>query len=468
MRAPGLRARVFGAMALVILGLLAAVGFFMRATVRHEFRDFLIRQDEAATAKAVARLQACYRLDDSWNGCSGVLPRILEEDGRRTIIMGLRGQVIARHPEALGEWAAEVERDGGLKLSRVTANSAQALYVRAPAARIRGSDGREGGIVYLLPARGPDSEDEPAPAGTGGFAGSVDRWLLAGLAVALLASLLLTASLVRRVLAPVETLTAGVRALADGTLDARVPAARSDELGELARSFNAMAEALERNEVVRRDLVSDVAHELRTPLAAARAAIEAAQDGLVPADAAFLASLHEDVGALARLVDDLQQMSLAQAGALRTHVTDVPLAEVVGRALDAVRPDAVRRGLSLGADVPAGLAVRADADRVLQIVRNLVANALVHARSEITLSAAGQDGAVTLRVADDGAGVPAEAAGRVFDRFFRADASRSRVTGGTGLGLAIARQLATLMGGTLVLENRAPAGATFALTLPRA
>ena len=114
------------------------------------------------------------------------------------------------------------------------------------------------------------------------------------------------------------------------------------------------------------------------------------------------------------------------------------------------------------------LAVRADADRLLQIVRNLIANALVHARSEIVVSAAERDGRVELRVADDGPGVPAEAAPRVFDRFFRADSSRSRATGGSGLGLAIARQLAGLMGGTLQLENRPGAGATFVLTLPRA
>ena len=247
-----------------------------------------------------------------------------------------------------------------------------------------------------------------------------------------------------------------------------MPAARRDELGELARSFNAMAAALERNENVRRDLVSDVAHELRTPLAGARASIEAAQDGLVPADAAFLASLQEDVGSLARLVDDLQQLSLAQAGALRMQTADVPVAGLVGRALDAVRPEAARRGLSLRGEVPERLAARADADRLLQVVRNLVANALAHARAEIVVSAAERDGRVELRVADDGPGVPPEAAPRVFDRFFRADASRSRATGGTGLGLAIARQLAALMGGTLALENRPGAGATFVLTLPRA
>jgi len=402
----------------------------------------------------VALLEAHFREHGSWDGAGPLLARIQAEERRRTLIVDGRGAVLARYPDELGAWTVAPRPEGGVALTRQAAGSLQQLVLRGPIARTPGGD------AYLLPVR------EPEPAA--GLPRSIDRWLLPGLAVALLASLALTASVVRRVTAPVEALNAGARALAAGRLDARVPAARRDELGELARSFNAMAAALERNENVRRDLVSDVAHELRTPLAGARASIEAAQDGLVPADAAFLASLQEDVGSLARLVDDLQQLSLAQAGALRMQTADVPVAGLVGRALDAVRPEAARRGLSLRGEVPERLAARADADRLLQVVRNLVANALAHARAEIVVSAAERDGRVELRVADDGPGVPPEAAPRVFDRFFRADASRSRATGGTGLGLAIARQLAALMGGTLALENRPGAGATFVLTLPRA
>jgi two-component system, OmpR family, sensor histidine kinase BaeS len=461
-KALGLRLRMFGATALVLLGVLVAVGLFTRVTVRREFDHFLVRQDDAATEAALARLEAYFREHGSWREVDPLLARILAEQQRRTLIVGARGEVLARHPDELREWTVAPLPAGGLELSRRSAGSVQQLALRGPLARVRGADGRDAGDVYLLPVRASE------PPGNRAFAGSVDRWLLSGLAAALAASLALTASLVRRVLAPVQALTAGARSLAAGRLDVRVPALRRDELGELARSFNAMAEVLERNEEVRRDLVSDVAHELRTPLAGARAAIEAAQDGLVPADAAFLASLQEDVCALARLVDDLQQLSLAQAGALRLETRDVTLAEAVGRVVDAARPEAVRRGLALRLDVPAGLRARADADRVQQIVRNLVTNALVHARTEIALAAAEDGGRVALRVADDGEGVPSEAAARVFDRFFRADASRSRATGGTGLGLAIARQLAGLIGGTLLLENRPGTGATFVLTLPRA
>jgi two-component system sensor histidine kinase BaeS len=450
----GLRARLLAALALVLLGVLAALGLFTRATVRRELDHFLVRQGDLATARAVARIEAHHRAHGSWDGVAPLLARVLAEERLRTLIVDARGAVLARHPEELGTWTVTPRPEGGVALSRRSAGSDQQLVLRGPLARTPGGD------VYLLPLR------EPEPGG--GLPRAVDRWLLSGLAAALVAALALAASVVRRVLAPVGELTVGARALAAGRPGVRVPAVRRDELGELARSFNAMAEALERNEAVRRDLVSDVAHELRTPLAAVRASIEAAQDGLVAADAALLASLHEEVLGLARLVDDLQQLSLAQAGALRVEAGDVALAEAAARAVDAVRPEAARRGLALRLEVPAGLAARADPDRLLQVVRNLVANALVHARAEIVVAAAARDGRVELRVADDGPGVPPEAAPRVFDRFFRADASRSRATGGSGLGLAIARQLAGLMGGTLALENRPGAGATFVLTLPSA
>jgi signal transduction histidine kinase len=438
----------------VLGGVLAAVFLFTRVTVRRELDQFLERQDGAQSAAAIASLDAYYREHDSWDGVAPLLARILAEEHRRTLIIGSRGtkgEVLARHPPELDAWTVTPRPEGGLELARRSAGSEERLVLRGPLARLPGGD------VYLLP--------EPGAPGVR-LGGTLDRWLLAGLAAALLASLALTASVVRRVLAPVSVLTAGARALATGRLDARVPVDRGDELGELASSFNSMAEALERNEAARRDLVSDVAHELRTPLASARARLEAAEDGLLPTDAKFVASLIEDVGALSRLVDDLQQLSLAQAGALRLEPVHVSLSETIARVLEGALPEAQGRGLRLRAEAPSPVTATADRDRVDQIVRNLVANALVHARSEVVVSARESGGRAELRVADDGPGVPPEAAPRIFDRFFRADASRSRATGGAGLGLAIARQLAGLMGGTLVLENRPGEGATFVLSLP--
>jgi two-component system sensor histidine kinase BaeS len=212
-----------------------------------------------------------------------------------------------------------------------------------------------------------------------------------------------------------------------------------------------MAEALERNERARRSMVSDVAHELRTPLTSIRVQIEAVQDGVMEPDAKWIASIHEDAATLAHLVDDLQQLSLADAGALRLELADVAVADIIERALNGLGAE----GIAITVDVPADLTIRADARRLVQVVRNLVVNALAFASSTIAISAAASASGIEIRVADDGPGVPPEHAERIFDRFYRADPSRSRITGGAGLGLAIARQLVELHGGTIDYERPA-------------
>ncbi|MGN6183142.1 MAG: ATP-binding protein [Thermoanaerobaculia bacterium] len=255
----------------------------------------------------------------------------------------------------------------------------------------------------------------------------------------------------RRVFRPVEKLTGGARALASGQLDARVPVRGDDEIAELAQAFNTMAEALERNERARRNMVSDVAHELRTPLTNIRVQIEAAQDGVIDADAKFLESIEEETSILARLVDDLQQLSLADAGQLRLEKTHVPVIEIIERALSGLPT----HEKSLTHDVDDALELFVDTRRIVQVVRNLVVNALAHATGRVHVSAHRNANTIEIRVEDDGPGVAPEHAERIFDRFYRADESRSRVTGGAGLGLAIAKQLVELHGGVIRYEKPA-------------
>jgi two-component system sensor histidine kinase BaeS len=301
------------------------------------------------------------------------------------------------------------------------------------------------GTVYLLPPREKLPDEERA------LRFNVDRPLLFGLAAAALLAVAVMLTIFRRVFRPVEALTEGARALAAGRLDARVPVRGNDEVAELGRAFNSMAEALERNERVRRSMVSDVAHELRTPLTSIRVQVEGVQDGVLTPDAKWIASIAEDAAALAHLVDDLQQLSLADAGALRLELAEVSVAEIFERALHGLGAP----GIEIAAHVPGDLVTRVDARRIVQVVRNLVVNALAYAAGAITVSAALVDGNVEIRVADDGPGVPPEHAERIFDRFYRADPSRSRTTGGAGLGLAIARQLVELHHGTIRYEKPA-------------
>jgi len=346
--------------------------------------------------------------------------------------------IVTQRNTDLAQYDVRIAADGALHLTRREGGIREEMVLKTEPIRVGDR------LVYLVPR--PPKRETAFPA-------IVNRRLLAGVAAASLLAIAVILTLFRRVFAPVEELTLGARSLAGGRLDTRVRVRGDDEVAELASAFNSMAEALERNEKARRNMVSDVAHELRTPLTSIRAQLEAVQDGVMTADAKWLASIEEDAATLARLVDDLQQLSLAEAGQLRLELEDVEVAELVERAWGAGVPPAWRAGSP--PSIPRGMIVRVDVRRMVQVLRNLLVNAATHANSAIDVSASRAGNRIEIRVIDDGPGVPPEHAGRIFDRFYRADPSRSRATGGAGLGLAIAKELVELHGGTIRYERPA-------------
>lgn len=427
-----LRWRLTLAMLAIVAAMIVAAGVYSSLTVKHEFDRYLVRQrqSDANAAMAIVRAGGRARLQES-------IARASRDHGVRVVVFSDAGVLIARYPAELDRFSI-VRRADGLDLTAKDNGRLESLIIRGSGQRVAGI-----GTVYFLPPPPSDARQS--------FRLSIDRWLLAGLGVAALLAVAVMLTIFRRVFRPVEELTAGARALAGGRLDARVPVRGNDEIAELGGAFNSMAEALERNERARRNMVSDVAHELRTPLTNIRVQIEGAQDGVIAADAKLLASIEEETTILARLVDDLQQLSLADAGQLRLELAEVSVAEIVERALSGL-PTHER---ILTRDVDPSLVVRADARRLVQVVRNLVVNAIAHARTRVHVAAARVGERVSIRVEDDGPGVPPEHVDRIFDRFHRADPSRSRATGGAGLGLAIAKQLVELHGGTLTYERPA-------------
>lgn len=275
----------------------------------------------------------------------------------------------------------------------------------------------------------------------------------------------------RRVLHPIAALTAAATRLGAGDLGQRVPISGGDELAALARSFNQMAEALEASEARQRRLVADVAHELRTPLSNLRGYLEALQDGVMDADPALLQALHQEALLQQRIVDDLQDLALAEAGQLAYRRGPVDLRELVEACLVAHRPAAEAAGVHLTtAALPdPGPVVTADADRIRQAVGNIVANAIraTAPGGSVRLGIVDDPGWIGVRVSDTGVGIAPEDLPHVFDRFWRADTSRGRVGGGAGLGLAIARQILLDHGGGIDVESRVGRGTTFTLRLPR-
>ncbi|ADV68506.1 sensor histidine kinase [Deinococcus maricopensis] len=248
-----------------------------------------------------------------------------------------------------------------------------------------------------------------------------------------------------------------------------VPFAR-DELRDVTVAFNHLTAGLARQEAWRRALVADIAHDLRTPLAVLRADIEAMQDGVTPTDAAGLARLHGEVLHLARLVTDLRTLTLAEGGALSLQVAPLDAAALTTDVAAAYSARAHAAGLDLHVDAPAPAFVRADPDRLRQILHNLLDNAARYAApGRVDLRVRALDLRAHLHVRDHGPGFREEDLARAFERFYRADASRTRSAdghAGSGLGLAIARALAQAQGGTLDARNHPDGGAEFTVTFP--
>ncbi len=301
------------------------------------------------------------------------------------------------------------------------------------------------------------------------FVETVNWTLLITAILAGLAAVVLTVILSRRILHPVAALTQAVRRLGGGDLKQRVTIHASGEITELARAFNTMAESLSRNEELRRSMVSDIAHELRTPVTNIRGYLEAVQDGMLEADASTIDSLHEEAMLLNSLIQDLQELALAEAGQLRLDVQPVSLDLVVEQTVSLMKPVARQKSVQIIPHIEGEFApVRADQRRVAQVMRNLLNNAITHTPpgGEIHIHAETTAQAITLHVADTGEGIDEVHLPYVFERFYRADPSRSRSTGGAGLGLAIVKQLIERQGGRIWVESKRGQGTTFSFTLP--
>ena len=281
--------------------------------------------------------------------------------------------------------------------------------------------------------------------------------------------MLLALLLSNRLLRPVQDLTHAAGKMAGGDLSQRVQVQGRDELGQLGESFNQMAISLQKAEQNRRSMTADIAHELRTPIAVQRAHLEALQDGIYPLSVENLQPILEQTELLTRLVDDLRTLALADSGELRLERAPTDLSALTRRLVDRFRPEAENRGIELSsADIENQPIQSLDSVRIEQILNNLLSNALRHTPrgGVVSLALISKDGFAELCVKDSGPGIPPESLPRLFERFYRADPSRSRERGGTGLGLAIARQLALLHNGDLTAANRPEGGAAFTLKLP--
>lgn len=457
------------AFALVILIAVATVLLLVSRQTETGFRQYALLYSGRAQ-NIGAGLLAYYQTRGSWDGVQAALPNLAPTtgapqgqgrggSGRGGGQVGEQGNAEFwdfRVADAAGRVVAHLEGAPEGRLTRAELARALSLSV----------DGET--VGYLLPDAvsahgfvlgGPEAQ----------FLQHVRAALWTGAGVAFLAALLVGGILVRGIVAPVRRLTRAAEQIAQGDLQVRAAVAANDEIGQLGRAFNAMAESLARSQAIRRAQTADIAHELRNPLAVLRGTLEAMADGVYAPTPDNLDPALAQVQTLTRLVEDLRVLALADAGELHLARERLAPDALLARVAEAHRVPLEEQRLTLACTLPEALPdISGDSDRLAQVVGNLLANAAHHvpAGGRVEITAAAQDGGLGVYVIDNGPGVPEADLPRLFERFWRGDPSRSRDTGGSGLGLAIARRIIEAHGGRMWAEPTPGGGLTVAFWLP--
>lgn len=438
-----LRFRLLVAFTFVILVVVGAIYFFVSQTTQVEVRRYVERSEQACFGRVAFELYRYYRERGGWEGIQPYVEQWGSLYGRRIILTDSCGIVVA---DSQGELLG------------------QQYHPSTPGMRFPPPwEGDSVGTFYISPE---SSAVFPSPWS---LSQAIGRFLLWGALLAVAVALLITYFLSRRISAPVKALTLAARQLGRGDLSQRVQSKDKGELGELAQAFNAMAENLKRNEQLQRNMIADTAHELRTPLSNLKGYLEAIRDGVVRPDPDTIRSLDEEANLLSRLVDDLQELSLAEAHELKLNCQAGNIKKLVNQAIAVRQNQAATKGVLVSAKMPKRLPqVNIDSRRISQVLLNLIDNAITHTLRGgiITIAARQLDSWVEISVEDTGEGIPAEDLPNVFERFYRVDKSRTRATGGTGLGLVIAKSLVEAHHGTIAVESELGKGSRFSFTIP--
>lgn len=457
------------------------VTVIQRSGVKQGFQHFLQQQEEVQLSHLVPELQQWYAERGSWDALRG--------NNRQWIrlLARARPEGIMPPDDALMETATERPpprfRSSQRQQDQRPPDDLRRLWRRmflldANLARVAGApvdqadnrglqavavDGKTVGWVGFLPVMQPVTPEAQR------FLVFQRNTLLVSAAIALMAAAFMGFLLARHLSRPVVALRDSVESLTAGNFAVRTKAQGNDEIASLGRHINRLAETLQANESARRRWTADMAHELRTPIAILQAEIEAARDGVRPDWNKTLDSLHEEVRQLSVLVDDLQALALADAGALNLQLADTDLAALLRQALDAQQERLRRAGLQVELEAPERLVIQADAQRLRQLLLNLLENSCRYTDSggKVRIELRQQAGAAVLRVEDTAPGLQSEQIDRLFERFYRAEGSRARASGGSGLGLSICREIVLAHGGQIRAQASELGGLAIEVKLPR-
>jgi signal transduction histidine kinase len=457
----GLQFRLILSFILVIVITICAVFIFVAWTTWNQIKLYEQQTTEIRTGRAKMVLTRYYVANRGWDGIQPVIEQLSTMEEEHIVLVGTDDVVVADSQAELVGKTYQTSAAGiplYFAVSRFPFERALPRPGDAPAPETTYLCG----TLYITPQNPPNTLAIV-------LSSSINRFLLWSGILAIAVAVILAFLLSRRILQPIRALTITARKLGLGDFSQRVQVKDKGEVGELARTFNSMADDIERTEKLRRNMVADVAHELRTPLSNVAGYLEAIRDGLVQPDTATIASLSEETDLLSRLVNDLQILALADAGQLNLMRQGESLIQLIEQSVKALQIKATEKGLNLSASLSPDLPpVNIDYHRISQVLHNLLANAITHTPSggNITVTAQNQGQWVEVNVTDNGEGIPAEDMGNLFERFYRVDKSRSRPGGGSGLGLTIAKRMIEAHGGIISVKSELGKGSTFTFTLP--
>jgi len=450
--------KLMGAFALVIVVGVAIVMYATLRTTTGQFELYISQQGQSWAQSLVPGLADYYVRTGSWKNVQSILQNPSGEMMTQGGMMGGDMLTMMGHRLVLADASGTVVAD--------TAN--QLIGLRLPDNDLAHGtpivvNGRQVGTLLIATLDVPASPINQ-------FRRSVGVSVLISGGIAGVIALLMGSLLFFQVTLPMRRLSRAAQGIAAGDLSQRVLTS-DDEVGQVARSFNAMAESLQRMEQQRQNMVADIAHELRTPLSVIQGNVEAMLDGVLPASPEELESIHQETILLNRLISDLRTLSLAEAGQLALDKQPLDMGEVVTRVAEKYRLRAEEQNVALSVQVAPNLPrVSADAGRIEQALVNLTENALRYGASDaggrVTLGARAMADGVEAWIRDTGPGIAPEDLPHVFERFWRSEESRNRQTGGSGIGLALVKQLIEAHGGRVSVESTLGHGATFRVMLP--
>lgn len=445
MNTHGLLFKLLAGFVLIILIAVGAVFIFLSQSTSAEFESFKQGVEQRRADGLRQQLSVYFTTSGGWEGIQPYIAQMAD----------------------IYEWHIVVTDDDGIVVADSEESSLGQVY----------DDGNEGmvlsgprgvkthGTLYFTPHARPGEE----VALMAGMIARIGGLLLWSCLVTAAVAALIAFFMARRIVAPVRALTNAAGRLGAGDLNQRVDADGEGEIAELGRAFNAMADDLQQSLQSQRNMIADTAHELRTPLSNIKGYVEAIRDKVIEPDEETIGVIDHEASTLSRLVEDLQELSMLEAGQVALQLQPEDPAALIQQTVNAQRTSAAAQGIELVTVVPETLPlVSIDHHRIGQVLRNLVSNALIHSGKgdSVTVAAVEVGDMVEVSVADTGEGIPPADLPHVFERFYRADKSRNRATGGHGLGLTVSKGLIEAHGGTISVETEHGLGSRFTFTLP--